>query len=282
MNKIISVMGTPDLAAELSSVISTHSDNSVIIIDLDTMHPSLDLIMGVNQQPKNITSSSQKEMNTGLTIALDAVDKNMLSRELLLTCLQHKRKRLYVMTGNHNIEHYEYMRNEPLEGLIQKANEVFNTVILLISQDIYDSYTKICIEKSDIVLIPIKGDLLDIRNFNNDISFLISSYTFNKNKFIQVLFAYEKDQDISVSIIKRLCKFQLGGIIPKSKKRNECHNSRKVYIKCMEPVVVKQYKKLANFCGVKISKPYINKPNCIKKLFYKLNNKRIKEKTLNA
>lgn len=266
VNKIIAVMGKPDVAVELASVISTHSENSVLIMDMDTLHPSLDLILKVNQHPKDINAFDEKELNTGLNLVIDAVDKNLLSKEFLFKCLQNKRKNLYILTGNHSVANYQYMRDEPVKELLQKVSEIFSIVVLAVSSDIYDSYTNHSIERSDVVIVPVLGDLADIRNFNNDLNYSIEKNSLDPKKFIQVLFDFEMGQDTSVALIKQVCRFRFGGIIPRSKLRNNCHNNKNVYIKCMEQQVIKQYKKIAANCGINVSKPFVNRPKKYQRL----------------
>jgi len=254
-SKTIGVFGNSELAAELSCIAALNSDLNILIVDIDTLLPSLDMKLNISKHPKKVVSFTDSIDNTGLNIAIDAVNKNLLSREMLLECTVQKYKNLYVMSGNHNIENYEYMLTKPLYSLVEKAKEIFDIVILSATNFIYDRYTLICMEISDIVLVTIDSNINMVRNTNNLLDYVSRNKGILQSKFKYVLFEYLNNTDLPLKVVKELSGYQIVGIIPFNIERRSFRNKRVPYAKHMDFKTVKQYIKLLRNINIDIKFP---------------------------
>lgn len=238
---ILTVFENPEFACELSYMAAKLSDLNVLLIDLDTLNATADAILNIPKYPSNIRSFDDVTNNTGLNICLDAADKNILSREILLEAAIVKTKSLYILTGNYNLSNFEYYNEQSLERLLEKAYELFDVTILITNGFIYDSFTLISLKKSDHNLFPISADRLSLRKTNRYLALLNEKQKvpFEKSGF--VAFEYNPSVDLDKSIIHELTGGSYIGNIRYSEKRRRYRNLKVPFAKNMDKKMVSDY-----------------------------------------
>lgn len=262
MNKFITVFGNPMLAAELAIICAKYSDQKTLIIDADLLHPSLDRLLSVKLEDNKISikSDGDEEEKSGLLVALDAANKNMLSRDFFMDCTIKKNK-LHIMTGNYKPENYEYLylNEESFDSsfiqTLNRAKDLFDVIIVIVQNNNYDRCAFLSMQDSDYILSPTRGDALSIRNSNNELDLKINLDKEDSNKYLQVIFEYNSSTDLPIGVIKNLCHYKCAGIISYNTDRRIRLNKRVTYSKRLSESNKKEYSSLLKYIGIETAIP---------------------------
>lgn len=150
-------------------------------------------------------------------------------------------KNLYILTGNYRLENYEYYNNEGLIKLIEKTSQIFDILILAVNKSIYDSFTILCLIKSDINIIPIRADIDKLREFNNYIAFLKEKQQIPMDKTKFVAFSYNPLWNLDKSAIEEITQYNYLGKVGHCARREKYRNLKISYARKMEKNIVKDY-----------------------------------------
>ena len=254
-NLTMCILGCPELAAEISSAASANSDLNVLVIDIDILNPSMDLVLNVDKKCDKIKSYHDNIDNTGLNVAIDAYKKDILTKELLVSCLHQKKRNLYVMTDNYNMANYElYELYDPvsLAGIIEKARAAFDLIVLSGARYIYDDITYRGMTNSNIVVVPVAGDILSLRNANNEIGYLAEQKEIDAACVRYVVFEYNANTDLPTGLIRELSSGRLLGTVPYSLKRSVKRNKKAPYAMRLERNIFINYARMLSELGVPV------------------------------
>ena len=169
---IISVMGTAHEVIDFGRKINQHVRGKVIIVDANLMKPSLDDALKLKSLYSDVRSHLIGIDNTGVNIALDMMAKHIGSEEELLKCTKWIAPNLYVMLGNYNLYNFEHYDDGLIKALVRKLAQVYDMVILHISENPYDVFTMLALHDSDINLIYTPSHISHIRYVNNMLDIL--------------------------------------------------------------------------------------------------------------
>lgn len=160
---LITVMGNPEIASDIAKSIARHSKGKVLMIDGDLMKPSLDQHFGINKLQTSIKSHMIGIDNTGINIALDTMVKGFDLGQGINAFTKYGGKNLRVMLGNYNLYNYEHYDEKQVRLLISRLHDYFQTIILSVGENPYDSMTMLGLHISGINIITCQKSVADIR-----------------------------------------------------------------------------------------------------------------------
>lgn len=247
---ILTVWANPYFGCELAYLAAKSSEFSVLLIDLDLLAPTADLLLNVPKYPENIRRDNRINYSS-LDILMDSVDKNYLTSDIICEASIKRKepKNLYIVTGNYNLNNYEYYSDRNLVKLLDKAYQYFDITILLVNKSIYDSFTVISLLKSDYNIIPLRSDIDKLREFNAYVDFLKEKQHIpeGKNKF--VIYGYDSnclDRKLTNQVTGASCI----GCIHKSEKREKSRNLKTPYVRRIEKSILNEYIEILSYFNI--------------------------------
>lgn len=239
---ILTIWDNEEFGCELAYVAAKLTGHSVIVIDLDLLAPKADIMLNVQKYSTNVKTQGIFS-DSGLNILLDAIEKNVYVPELLYEASVQRKdlKNLYVLTGNYQLNNYEYYSASCLKQLIEKAYQNFEITILLVNRCIYDEYTFVGLSQSDFNIIPLRADLDQVREFNNYLVFLKNKQQIPTDKSKFVAYEYQNDINVDSKLMSEITEHNYIGSIRYSKARAKYRNLRAAYVNRMEKEICNDY-----------------------------------------
>lgn len=238
--KIITVWSNPEFAAELAYFTAEWIDGDVLLADLDLLDAQLDLHLGLKMHPSKNKSGVYL---SGIDLLMESLYKGQVSKESITNaCIRTGSKNnLYMVTGNFNINNYEYFSNECLGKFLDKSLKYFDEVILNVNRCIYDSYTLLCLLYSDLTIYAGKTDIASLRTLNSQIAFLEDKQKIPSDKYKVVSWCEPKDGMLPSPVLKELTENRYIGVISEDRKRNVLRNDKKSFARVAGRNVKKEY-----------------------------------------
>jgi serine/threonine protein kinase len=247
---VFTVWGNPEFACEFAYMCAKLSGLSVLLMDLDLLSPSVDLLLNVPKYP----ACQHKKIikNTGLNLLCEAAAGNRIDTKFFTQVSLRRREldNLFIVTGSYNIDDYEYYSDEILAQVIDDAYRSFDITILIINSFIYDAFTVVALARSDCNIISTSADILSLRTYNNCREFLAEKQNIQFDKYKFVVFDREPGSRPDRALLETAVGDAYIGRIRYSGKRNACRNLKKAYAKVMEREVAEDYRKLLARLGI--------------------------------
>ncbi|MDD4495478.1 MAG: serine/threonine-protein kinase [Eubacteriales bacterium] len=264
-NRLITVWGNSEFACELAYAASRLSKLKVLIADLDLLSPSVDIYFNVRKYPWNIKGSGLFS-NTGLNIVLESAEKKVLEGEVIEKASVRRRElsNLYILTGCYNLEDYEYYSNESLLSFFECAVRSFDLVILCANRSIYDSFTILSLDRSDINIIAVKPTVRELRDFNRWIEHLNKKQKICTDKYKYVIYQWKPEISWQLEFAQRVLGACLMGLVRESTRRERYRSLKAAYVQKMERKIVSDYLKILICLGV------VPKNNIFEEIIHKL------------
>lgn len=239
---VLSIWDNSEFGCELAYMAAKYTNSEVLLVDLDLLAPKADLFLGLekyHQKPVQAETFSY----SGLDAVLDAVGKGILTAGLIkqASVTRKDMKNLHIITGNYRLDNYEYYSEDSVSRLIDKCYRTCDITILLVNRFIYDAFTLAALLRSDINIAAIRGDVDQLREFNNYIAFLEEKQHLPADNTQFVLFDYDKTTGIGMDEARAATRGNLLCKVSSSRKRAMFRNLRGVYITHMEKEVVEDY-----------------------------------------
>jgi serine/threonine protein kinase len=239
---ILTIWDNTEFACELAYIASKMTQLNIMLVDLDLLSPSVDLFLNIKKYPEGL--ARERILNeSGINIVLDSIEKGCFTREgLLRASIKCKDlKNLYILTGNYHLENYEYYNNDGIIKFIEKSSQIFDILILAVNKSIYDSFTVLCLIKSDLNIIPIRADIDKFREFNNYIAFLKEKQQIPMDKTKFIAFDYNSLWNLDKSTIEEITQHNYLGKIGHCPRREKYRNLKISYARKMDPDIIKDY-----------------------------------------
>lgn len=268
VNKVFSkqmacVFNCPEFAAELADVASKKSDLTYLLIDADTLNATMDAYLNVKKYPENIRAYDNVLNNTGFNICMDAAAKNILTREVFLESLIKKDKNFYIMTGNYIIDNFEYYGEEAFNEVLERAYELFDFVIISTNAFIYDAFTVRAMMKSTINIVPVRADMVVLREYNKYLVRLKQKFNIPLEKSKFVAYEYKPGVNLSESVIKELTQGNYIGAVSYSEKRETYRNLKASFTKHItksnNKEILQQYKDILAYFKITTKRSFWDK-----------------------
>lgn len=250
---VITIWDNPEFACEIAYVSAKRSNLKVILIDADVLNPTVDLYLNIKK-----FSDKVEERKTGLELAIDSINRNFISYELIesVSCKRRELQNLSILTGNYQISNYEYYSRDSFVELIKKCSENYDLTFVIANKFIYDSYTVTSLAISDFNIIPLHAYLPTVREFNNYLAFLSDKQGIDLEKTKFVEFSYSSHNHISASMINVMTGNNAWGTVGFSKKRIRLRKSKLPYSRVMEKRIELDYLSILSRLDIGIKKTF--------------------------
>lgn len=257
---ILTIWDNAEFGCELAYMAAKLSGLEVLLVDADLLSPKADLILNVKKNPENIKTEGMYT-DSGFNIIMDTIEKNVFTPAFFSeACINRKElKNLHILTGNFNLENYEYYSKDSYKIFLEKCYHAFDITILLVNRSIYDLFSLISLSKSDYNLIATKADVLSIRDFNSQIVFLHEKQQIDINKFKFIGFEYAEDLCMKKSDLEESTENNYLGHISYSKKRITYRNLKAPYVRRMPISQVDEYKDILAYFKVMPKQKFMDK-----------------------
>ncbi len=248
---ILSVWDNAEFGCELAYMAAKLSGLDVLLVDADLLSPKADLLLNIKKHPENIKTEGIYS-DSGFNIVMDTIEKNVFTPGFFSeACIERTElKNLHILTGNYNIGNYEYYSEDSYKTFIEKCYQAFDITIILVNRSIYDMFTLISFSRSDYNLIPIRADLISIRDFNCQIQILFEKQKIDTNKFKYIGYEYIEKLALSVNILKEVTESNFLGHISYDKKRAAYRNLKAPYVKKLKILQIDEYKDILAYFNI--------------------------------
>lgn len=184
--KVVTVWGTPgsgksSFAVQIALLIAQTKKLKVIILDFDTLYPSLDHYFGISKEPENITYKINEQdseiCNTSLSYAYDAIERGIFNTKVLqeVVVTHPEYKNLNILTGNYRLNMFEMLKEKHFNEIIEAAKKVYDIIIIDTNSVVFVDATYVSLKESDLIFAVTEADYTSIREINKTLSY-ISSY----------------------------------------------------------------------------------------------------------
>lgn len=245
---ILTVWDNAEFGCELAYMAAKLSGLEVLLVDADLLSPKVDLILNVKRNSENIKTEGMR-YDSGFNIIMDTIEKNVFTPTFFSeACVNRKElKNLHILTGNYNLEKYEYYSKDSYKIFLEKCYHAFDITIILVNRSMYDLFTLISLDKSDYNLIATKSDLISIRDFNSHIQFLHEKQQIDINKFKYIGFEYTEGICLRENILKEITEGNFLGNISYAKKRVMYRNLKAPYVRRIPIQQIDEYKDILTY-----------------------------------
>lgn len=145
---ILTMIGDAKAVSQFSTLLSSHIEGRLLIVDANLLKPTLDEFFNIQRLQTNIQSHMVGIDNTGLNIALDAIQKKLPFSTVVKDIVHKKTEKMDVMLGNYNFHNYEHYDNEAIHQLIKQLASHYQILILYVNENPYDCMTLLSLEIS--------------------------------------------------------------------------------------------------------------------------------------
>ncbi len=198
-NKIITVWGNSGagkstFCTQMAVLLSKEYNFSVLVLDFNTLSPSLDHFLGINKEvpnpPYNIEDNKTGAISTGLSYAYDANKRGIFDSKFLkkIVCVHPDIPNLHIFTGNYLFNMFEMFDEDIFKNIIVQAKKFYDYLIIDTNSTFYIDSTYVSIKNADIVYTITGGDYTSLRDTNRSIEYLSSFVA--KDKFQIIINKY--------------------------------------------------------------------------------------------
>lgn len=240
---ILTVWDNAEFGCELAYMAAKLSGLEVLLVDADLLSPKADLILNIRKNPSSIKTEGIYS-DSGFNIIMDTIEKNVFNVSFFSdACINRKElKNLHVLTGNYNLDNYEYYTQENFKIFLEKCYQAFDITVILVNRSMYDLFTIMSLDRADYNIIATRADLISLRDFNTQIQYLYDKQYIDINKYKFVAFEYINDLSLKESLIKEITENNYIGHISYNKKRTIYRNLKAPYVTRMTSRQVDEYK----------------------------------------
>lgn len=244
----ITIWGNSQFGSEFAYFTAENTGKSVLLFDADLLAPSVDKYLCVER-------CVRKAEKTGIDLAVAASDSGTLTpSDFAGFTVQRKGcPGLAVITGNYDLNNYEYFDPKTAAAIIKAADSIYNVIIMAVNKNIYDSFTLYGLNFSDLNLIAVKAGLLEIREYNAYISFLCDKQNIPAGKYLYVTYEYDKHRDLDERMVFEMTKGRYLGSVSESQKRGRAFMTGMPYAVDMDPANRKEYGGILSKMGKQFS-----------------------------
>ena len=220
----ICVHGESALAYELGAVLSSTSEQSVLVMDLDRLSPTADVYCGVKPVVKEKYDFYSKATATGLNILLDCMKKSVLSRDVFRLCTQQPKgyPKLHILTGVYKLEDYEYYKGEDLKNLVDSASAFYDVIVLKTNSFPYDGFTLNSFLMVDAILWGGSPAIESIRYHRQLVQLMEAKQKIPLQKQLWTLFERPSMEGLEKNFLVEMGIGTYCGSIPYWEKREKC------------------------------------------------------------
>lgn len=226
-SRIVTILGCPWVGCEMAWVAASVCKIPTLIIDLDVLNPSADLILGISQCKKAL-----QDLSIGIP------DLKYLAEIPIKV-----RNDLDLVPCRVDIESFENISVRLIEEAVCKWASMYRLVVVAGSDFIYDALSMSAVFLSDHVFLPVSRGLMDIRRYNALIGFLQERQSIDPSKFL--FFQFESERGgMRKGLISKAVHGTWMGSIKTSRKRKSAEEVGICYARHMEKSMISCYQRI--------------------------------------
>lgn len=248
---VLTIWDNPEFACEIAYVAAKNTNLRILLIDADLLNPTVDLFLNVKR-----FSDRVEDKKTGLELAIDSINHNFLSYEMIesICCKRRELPNLSILTGNYSLANYEYFSTTSFIELIKVCSENYDLTFIIANKFIYDAYTITSLAISDYNILPLHAYLPTIREFNNYLTFLSDKQGIEIDKTKFIAFSYTAQNHVSNAMLNVMSEGNLWGSVGFSRKRIRLRKSKIPYSRLMEKPIIKDYISILSHLDIDMKK----------------------------
>ena len=229
--KLFTVMGNSELCAELAYVTAKYSQESILVIDLDTFTPEIANIYGMKETTNSGISIRNIHSDSAFLQAYEVASSRQLNYDILRSIgVKYKFDNLHVLTGNDIIQKAEIFNVEPLKEIIEVALSTYSVVFVNIQFDPYKTMNLfMMIHPKSTVLVPFNGGAIDLINKKRMVKFVRETNKLEMTNLKYIAFEYNSSNHIDEKELRKLTSSQFIGSIQfdhqRVRERNDFHST---------------------------------------------------------
>ena len=216
-----------------------YSKKKILIIDFDILNNSLHTILGVKKYSEKISKKIK--------------ENNLIKDKIGLKELKIKiNKRIDLISGINLLFDSKYkISSEKVKNILSKLKEKYEIIIIDTSSECFFNYTKDIIKKSNINILIVEPNLLEIQKSKNILKIYKEEWNIDNNK-INILFNKFNKNSIDINILKIIfSEYNIIGKIDINNKYNLIINKnankidkniKKEYLKIIEKYLMNRKK----------------------------------------
>ena len=240
------VFGNSEYGCELGWMFSRKFKRKTLIIDADRLFPSLDLLLEARKTMTDSFEGYDSYQSTGLNILLDAIRKNNLNSEKIMSACSRIKgsSELYALTGSYNLNDYEYYDKDDFMRLLERLDSCFEVVIILVNAFIYDAFTAVSLLVSDKNLIPVNDGVLALRSAASSAAYVTERQKIDRLKHQFVAYDTSEHYGLSTEDYEALTGSRYLGSVPSNAKREKARKEGKMYGPMMDRSTLEAHEKI--------------------------------------
>lgn len=222
-------ISSAEVGRDIANTISKESDLNVLLVDFNTITPSLDFVLGIDKDLK-INSVYDSDKQTSLEAIITAIDRGTLDADILKDLvIKNKKYKFDIITGIFDLIREEKTSMDHYSELIDLARDIYDAVIIVVNPYIKNIATFASLQKATKIVTITDANYAAIRNLKYTISELGSSL--NRGK-VRVLINNYNTISLDKSIVNQLFEsYKIIGYIERDMKKEEAINKQQDYMK---------------------------------------------------
>ena len=204
--RLFTVMGNSELCAELAYMTAKQTSEDVLIIDIESFVPEIDRIYGMKETVNDGISIGNLVTSSSFLQAYEVAASKNLNYDLFRSiAVQHRFKKLFVLTGNDNLAKHESFNHEPLNRIIDIALDIFGAVYVNIPADIYNALALfMIINPKSTLVVPFDGSAISLANKLQTIKLIKSAQQLSDKNVKYLAFEYHPNVSLDEGDIRKL------------------------------------------------------------------------------
>lgn len=241
-----------EVTRDLANALSLESDLKVLVIDLNTVTPSLDLLMGIDKDLK-VNSKYDNEKQTSLEAIITAIDRGVLDYDIFRALvIRDKKYKFDIIPGMFDLIKEDKTSVEHYSKIIEMAKELYDSIIITVNPYIKNAATYISLVKSTKIIGLTNANYASIRNLKFTFSELDN--TVDREK-IYILINNICTHSLDKYVIQEaLGKYKVIGFLPGDDKKELAINKQKDYLRDADKNIKDNISSVLRSIGYKLNK----------------------------
>ena len=185
--------GKSCFVTQLAVLLTQRSKAKILVMDFDTVHPSLDQYLGVPKSPPNVDYSIGGGRCSGLNYMIDAIDKNKLESSVFDELVARPRgmETLHVLTGNDSLYVcQDVLNSDYYRVILEKAKELYDIILIDTSSNIFVDSTQFAAVNASRIFLLAEGTYLSLKRTMLLLEMYVKEWNVRKEKIRVVINKY--------------------------------------------------------------------------------------------
>lgn len=159
---------------------------------------------------------------------------------------------LNILYGSSDLKKFEYFTNDALIEAFAYFRRRYDVILINVNSFIYDAYTCLGLLHADLVIMPTKGELTNIRHYHRSLLLLQEKQKLAFEKCFYLFYDFDTNYDNALELLTEMIHGAVIGWIPSCPKRRQFQNFKKAYGLQMTKRLKKDYKSLLTTLNMEV------------------------------